>query len=158
MPRRVYFSFHYDDIWKVNQIRNSHIVDGCSVAGFRDGSLWEEVKRRGEQAIQRAILQGLKNTSVTCVLIGQDTWRRKFVRYEIEESLERGNGLIGIHIHNIRDRWGETCEKGRIPTLLRQVGAPIRVWNREKFGQWIEEAAGQNAPEKPKGFFDWLFS
>jgi hypothetical protein len=58
MARRVYFAFHYDDIWKVNQIRNSHIVDGCTAAGFMDGSLWEEVKRRGKTAIQRAILRG----------------------------------------------------------------------------------------------------
>jgi hypothetical protein len=102
MARRVYFAFHYDDIWKVNQIRNSHIVDGCTAAGFMDGSLWEEVKRRGKTAIQRAILRGLENTSVTCVLIGTDTWKRKYVRYEIEQSLERGNGLLGVHIHKYK--------------------------------------------------------
>jgi hypothetical protein len=158
MARRVYFSFHYDDIWKVNQIRNSHIVEGCTAAGFMDASLWEQVRRRGDVAVQRAILQGLENTSITCVLIGKDTWQRKYVRYEIEQSLERGNGLIGVHIHNIRDQWRQTSAKGRVPSLLREVGAPIYSWNRARFGEWIERAASQNEPDKPKGFLDWLFS
>lgn len=158
MARRVFFSFHYDDIWKVNQIRNSHIVEGCTAAGFMDASLWEQVRKRGDSAVRRAILQGLENTSITCVLIGQETWRRKYIRYEIEQSLERGNSLLGIHIHNIRDQWRETSEKGKVPTLLREVGAPIYTWNRARFAEWIEEAARQNEPERPKGLLDWLFS
>jgi hypothetical protein len=158
MARRVYFAFHYDDIWKVNQIRNSHIVDGCTASGFMDASLWEEVKRRGKTAIQRAILQGLENTSVTCVLIGRDTWKRKYVRYEIEQSLERGNGLLGVHIYNIRDQWRGTSEKGRVPAILREVRVPIYTWNRPKFAEWIERAATETEAEKPKGFLDWLFS
>lgn len=159
MARRVYFSFHYEDIWKVNQIRNSHIVEGCTAAGFMDASLWERVRRRGDAAIKRAIDQGLENTSVTCVLIGTKTWERKYVRYEIEESIARGNGLIGIHIHNVKDRFGKACLKGRVPASLKNSGASIYVWDRTRFGDWIEEAAhiAEAQRDKPKSIWDFLF-
>lgn len=159
MARRVYFSFHYDDIWKVNQIRNSHIVEGCTAAGFMDASLWERVKRRGDAAIKRAIDQGLENTSVTCVLIGARTWERRYVRYEIEQSIERGNGLLGIHVYNVKDRFGKTCMRGRVPASLANSGAPIYVWSRTRFADWIDEAAGRAEAqrEKPKSFWDLFF-
>jgi hypothetical protein len=46
MARRVFFSFHYDDIWRVNQIRNSWLVtrDG-ETAGFVDKAEFEIVER-----------------------------------------------------------------------------------------------------------------
>ena len=34
------------------------------------------------------------------VLIGQQTWLRPWVRYEIAESIRRKNGLLGIYIHH----------------------------------------------------------
>jgi len=52
MARHVFFSFHYADIWRVNVVRNSHIVEGTAVAGFRDGSLWEGSQEKGRGAIQ----------------------------------------------------------------------------------------------------------
>ncbi len=48
MARRVFFSFHYqNDIWRVNQVRDSgefKSVEGTDT--FYDSSLWEEAKKR----------------------------------------------------------------------------------------------------------------
>src|SRR3954462_13232725 len=104
MARKVFFSFHYErDLWRVNVVRNSGMVEGLSAAGFNDRSLWEETKRRGDDAIKRLIDSGLNGTSVTVVLIGAETASRKYVSYEIENSVARGSGLVGIRIHNIKD-------------------------------------------------------
>jgi hypothetical protein len=66
MARRVFFSFHYqNDVWRANQVRNSHIVDGTAAAGFQDGSLWEEAKKKGDAAIKKLIDDGLSGTTVT---------------------------------------------------------------------------------------------
>lgn len=46
MIRRVFFSFHYQYVWKVNQIRNMPDVTGTAAAGFYDVSLWEESKKK----------------------------------------------------------------------------------------------------------------
>ncbi len=69
--------------------------------GFQDASLWEKTRKRGSVAIKRLIDEGLRGTSVTCVLIGQRTASRKYVTYEIEQSVKKGNGLLGIHINGL---------------------------------------------------------
>ncbi len=39
----------------------------------------------------------MDGTSVTCVLIGSQTANSRWVKYEIEQSIEKGNGLLGIY-------------------------------------------------------------
>jgi len=117
MTKRVFFSFHYQrDIWRVNQVRNSYQVrPGNETANFWDNSLWEKAKLQGDAAIQKLIDDGLKNSSVTAVLIGYETFGRRWVEYEILESWKRGNGLLGIYIHQLKNREDYTDYKGRNP-------------------------------------------
>lgn len=116
MARRVFFSFHYEnDVWRVSQVRNCWVGRDREAAGFWDAASWEQVKRQGDQAIKRWIAAQLENTSVTVVLIGRETAERPYVTYEIEKSLERGNGLLGIWIHNIKDQSGNVAFAGRSP-------------------------------------------
>ena len=140
MARRVFFSFHYqNDIWRVNQVRNSHVVEGCAAAGFQDASLWEEALRRGDAAVKRLIDQGLNGTTVTAVLIGEHTASRPYVDYEIERSLQRGNGLLGVRIHNLKNQHGWTSNAGPVPPRLVSAGAPVYTWvDAATFGVWVE--------------------
>lgn len=118
MARRVYFAFHYQDVsdFRANVVRNSKIIkNDIEYAPYHDASLWEEAQKKGEIAIKRLINDGLQNTSVTAVLIGTETYQRKWVRYEIIKSFERGNGLLGIYIHNIRDKYQQVVPKGQNP-------------------------------------------
>lgn len=104
MARRVFFSFHYDnDINRSMTVRNSWVTQGKEAAGFVDKAEFEKIKRTGETAVHNWIDNQLNGTSVTVVLIGSETLNRPFVQYEICESLKRGNGVIGVYIHNIRD-------------------------------------------------------
>jgi hypothetical protein len=142
MARRVFFSFHYDnDVWRASIVRNSHVVEGAAAAGFQDASLWEEAKKKGDEALKRLINTGLENTTVTAVLIGAETASRKWVDYEIQRSIERGNGLLGIYIDGLMDKDGKTSARGAVPTRLSNAGAPVYVWDRDKFGTWVEAAA-----------------
>lgn len=143
MARRVFFSFHYQrDIWRVNVVRNSGVVIGSATAGFHDASLWEEAKKKGDAEIKKMIDAALQNTSVTVVLIGAKTAGRKYINYEIEKSIERGNGILGIRIHNIKDQDGETDDKGEVPKKLIEGGYKVYTWSNdsEKFAKWVEEA------------------
>lgn len=158
MARRVFFSFHFErDIWRVGQIRNSWLLKpDRESAGFWDAAKWEEVKRKGDPAIATWIENSLNGTSVTVVLIGAETSKRKWVRHEIEKSIKRGNGILGIHIHNMKDKNGMIDIKG--DTTFGEVGKnilgksiyfwekyPIYDWvsdsGRENLGKWVEEAA-----------------
>lgn len=117
MARRVFFAFHYErDIWRASQVRNSWVTKpDRETAGFWDAASWEEVKKKGEEAVKKWIDKELEGTSVTAVLIGAETNDRKYVDYEIEQSQKRGNGLLGIYIHNIKDNKGNTDVKGKNP-------------------------------------------
>ena len=144
MARRAFFSFHYErDIWRANVVRNSWVVQpNRESAGFFDASLWEEAKLKGDAAIKKLIDDGLNNTSVTVVLIGQETSDRKYVQYEIEKSIERGNGLLGIFIHKIPNKDKSTDEQGVNPL---PKGYPTYRWNADdgynNLGTWVEDAA-----------------
>ncbi|CAH0498035.1 TIR domain-containing protein [Novosphingobium sp. CECT 9465] len=143
MARRVFFSFHYQrDIWRVNQIRNIGEIVGASAAGFHDASLWEEAKKKGDAAIKAMIDEGLKNTSVTVVCIGGATSGRKYINYEINQSIARGNGLLGIQIHELKDKNGNTDVVGVTPALLVNASTPVfKYVSHDKLKLRIEEAA-----------------
>ena len=47
MPRKVFFSFHYErDIWRTNVVRNSGIVEGSAAAGFMTPRCGRKPKRK----------------------------------------------------------------------------------------------------------------
>ena len=158
MARRVFFSFHYErDIWRASQVRNSWVTKpDREAAGFWDAAAWEEVKKKGDEAIKRWIRSQLEGTSVTVVLIGKETSDRKWVRFEIKESHNNGKGLLGVYIHNIKDQNGNTDKKG--DNKLGEIGVnangesiyfwqlyPTYDWVNDngynKLGDWIEKAA-----------------
>ncbi len=143
MARRTFFSFHYQrDIWRINQIRNIPNITGCSAAGFQDASLWEEAKKKGDAAIKKLIDEGLKNTTVTVVCIGAKTAGRKYVNYEIEQSIQRGNGIVGIQIHEIKDSNGNKDTVGTTPSKITGNGYKVYKYvDHEKLANRIEEAA-----------------
>lgn len=143
MARRVFFSFHYQrDIWRINQIRSIPNITGCAAAGFQDASLWEEAKKKSDATIMKMIDDALYNTSVTVVFIGNKTANRKFINYEIEQSIERGNGIVGIQIHHLKNQDKETDSPGSIPKLLTDHGFKVYKYvDHEKLANRIEEAA-----------------
>jgi hypothetical protein len=118
MARRVFFSFHFErDIFRVGQIRNSGMIrEKYERAGFIDHADWESLERQGDDAIKRWINGQLSGASVTVVLIGAETFDRKWVNYEIQQSYADGKGMLGIYIHQLKDpRTGLTDSKGRNP-------------------------------------------
>lgn len=142
MPRRTFFSFHYKHVWKVNQIRNIPNVTGTAAAGFQDASLWEEAKKKGDAAIKKMIDDGLKNTSVTVVFVNYGTKDRKYIDYEIDQSLDRGNGLVAVQIHHLKDQNGNTGSPGAIPAKIEANGfKAYKYSNVSKLADWVEEAA-----------------
>ena len=52
------------------------------------------------------------------VLIGEDTYSRKWCKYEIKRAWEEGRGILGIHIHGLKNSAGKQCSKGMNPFEL----------------------------------------
>lgn len=143
MARRVFFSFHYQrDIWRINQIRNIPEIVGSAAAGFQDASLWEEAKKKGDAEIKKLIDKGLENTTVTVVFIGAKTAGRKYINYEIQKSIDRGNGIVGIQIHHLKNEKGITDDPGATPNKIVDGGYKVYKYvDHEKLVNRINEAA-----------------
>jgi hypothetical protein len=143
MTRNVFFSFHYQrDIVRVNQIRNLPEIIDESAAGFKDNSLWEEAKKKSDDAVKKLIDNGLVGTTVTVVCIGNKTAGRKFINYEIQKSIDRGNGIIGVQIHHLKNFAGEVDIAGDVPALLTKNSYKIYKYDdHTKLKSWIEAAA-----------------
>jgi len=154
VARKIFFSFHYDrDAWRASQVRNSNVIATDDQCGFIDAAEWESIEKEGNAAIERWIDEQLKGTSATVVLIGAETASRNWIQKEILKSWNRGNGIVGIRIHNIKDQDQKTDSIGRNPLdgfklpdgkLLSSVCKTYDWVNddgRENMDKWADEAA-----------------
>ncbi|MCW0350737.1 TIR domain-containing protein [Pantoea ananatis] len=141
MARKVFFSFQYEDVQRAMVVRNSNVIASDTKVGFIDKAEFEEVERKGDAAIKQWINEQLDGTSVTVVLVGATTDDSKWVKYEIEQSIERGNGILTIDISKIADLKGNTTDC----CSLRVPDATHYLWNNQKghehLGEWVEAAA-----------------
>lgn len=143
MPRRTFFSFHYEpDVWRAWNVRNCWVVKPQDQIdrGFFDSSVFEAAEKKGDDSLKTFLREGLENTSVTCVLAGTDTWARRWVRYEIARSVVKGNGLLTVYIHGIKNQDGELATKTWDPLAQMGVyksdrGILLAEW---KGGQWVK--------------------
>ena len=122
------------------------MVAGSHLAGFFDHSEYEVAKKMGKDGIQRMILNHLKDTTVTVVLIGTKTANRRWVKYEIGQSIARKNGLLGIYIHRLKDPNRLPSLRGAKPAVPQGVDFPAYDWDKDldRFRKEIE-AAGKRA-------------
>jgi len=104
-----------------------NIIDGFE---FYNHKLDREVQSRDVEYVKRVIREKyITPASVCVVLIGNNTARSGWVQWEIQESVSRIMGILGIRL---KDTYGQ------IPAGLPQdhVGG----WEPEKFAGWIEWA------------------
>ena len=159
MARRAFYSFHYaPDNWRASQVRNAGVIEGNSPVSDND---WETITRGGDEAIKRWINGQLDGKSVAIVLIGSGTAGRKWIDYEIEKAWNDGKGVLGVYIHNLKDRSGYQSTKGRNPfdtftmkrnpqqklsSLVRAYDPPytdstnVYAYIKIYLAGWIEEA------------------
>ncbi|EMZ5186318.1 TIR domain-containing protein [Yersinia enterocolitica] len=145
MAKRVFFSFHYQDVsdFRANAVRNHWLTKSDrESAGYFDASVWEESKKKGDVALKRLINGALVNTSNTCILVGSNTYERPWVRYEILKSFVRGNHILAVHINGIKDKHQKTKILG--PNPLAYVGVTYSadgkrgtLWEKVG-GEWVQ--------------------
>lgn len=113
MPKRqVFYSFHFkNDVMRVQLIRNIGVIEDNKPVSENS---WEEIRRRGDDAIKKWINDNMCYRSCVIVLIGEETAKRKWVKYEIKKAWEDGKGVLGVYIHNLRCPRNGKCNKGKI--------------------------------------------
>src|SRR3990167_6256602 len=158
MARKVFYSFHFKpDHWRASQIRNMGIIEGDVPVSDND---WEEIKRGGDDSIKRWIDGQLNSKSCAVVLIGTNTAGRKWIKYEIEKSWNDGKGVVGIHVHNLKDADSNQSTKGlnpfddftmkrddkKLSSIVKSYDPPYSVSKnvyehiQNNLENWVEEA------------------
>jgi hypothetical protein len=102
MKHKIFISYHHanDQIYK-EKLENIYCkwLNYCISKAVGDGDISDDLS---DEKIREIIRDNyLKDSTVTVVLIGKDTWKRKHVDWEIYSSLYDGpknkrNGLIGV--------------------------------------------------------------
>jgi antiphage defense system Thoeris ThsB-like protein len=102
--RKVYFAFRHADIMRVNNVRQSGKV-GFDVQtnprAFYDRSQWEQKSITEPESLKRLMREAVEHSSVVCVLVGNDTWNSRWVRYEIARAIIDKKGLLTVGINGL---------------------------------------------------------
>lgn len=160
MPRRIFHSFRFSHDWfRVQTVRQIGAIEGQRLMSSND---WEKVKQKGDKAVQTWIDSQLKGRSCVVVLIGAHTAGRKWVKYEMRKGWADGKGVVGIHIHALKDSNELQAPKGRNPlsevrvetkngtkaladvakTYMPPYSTSKNAYNyiRDNIDAWVEEA------------------
>lgn len=139
MARRTFFSFHYKpDVNRAQVVRKSWVTQpDRESAGFFDSSVFERKQRTSDDALKSFLIEGLKGTSVTCALVGAETYLRPWVRFEIIRSFYRGNGLLAIKVSKVSS-FGSTTAQGPNPFdyLAFSISNGRVSWKESSGGRW----------------------
>lgn len=99
MAKSVFYSFHYErDVNRIQLVRNINALEGQPLLNAQK---WEEVRRKGDKAIQEWIHTQMAYKKAVIVLIGQETASRPWVIYEIEKAWADKKPLLGIRVHSL---------------------------------------------------------
>lgn len=113
MVARCFYSFHYaNDAWRASQVRNIRLEDGNRPATDNE---WEAIKKGGDAAIARWIDSQMEGKSTVIVLIGTETFGRRWINYEIVNGWNRRKALLGIRIHRLLNQYGVQSFRGNSP-------------------------------------------
>ena len=113
MARKVFYSFHYKpDNWRAATVRGIGAIEGNRPASDND---WETVVGGGDDAIKRWIASQMQGRTCAVILVGTDTANRKWINHEIIKAWDDGLGVVGVHIHGLKDSAKETSTKGSNP-------------------------------------------
>jgi hypothetical protein len=132
MARNVFLSFVEEDLNLVNLFRGQAKNENNDLE-FSDYSVKEPFDSENADYIRQEIRNLIKKVSVTLCLIGETTYKSKWVAWEIKTSAELEKGLVGVRLHS--------SSKDIIPQSLIDNKAEIVDWNIKEIVQAIERAA-----------------
>lgn len=113
MTKSVFYSFQYEpDNWRVQQVMNIGAISGGSAFTPQD---WEAVRYETDTAIENWIHEQMNYTKAVIVLVGSTTADSHWVDYEIRKAWNEKRPLLGVRIHKLHDKDGDSTTLGVNP-------------------------------------------
>jgi hypothetical protein len=147
MARKVFFSFHYTrDSHRVSQIRNSNVlIRNYLESTYLDRAAWETIKRTGPRAIQNWIDNNMSGTSVVVLCFGAETYKRPWVKYELEKAHREGKGIVAIDMARMKNLRSETDSTGPNPLQYATdaAGTALIYYDKYKTYPWLDSIGNE---------------
>jgi len=121
MPKRVFLSFVEEDLDLVNLFRGQAKNKNSSLE-FSDYSVREPYDSTNAAYIRGKIRERIAAASVTICLIGEDTYKSKWVNWEITTSDEENNNIFGVRLHS-------SATRDTSPNALTTLKRPVYNWD-----------------------------
>ncbi|WP_312341275.1 TIR domain-containing protein [Stutzerimonas nitrititolerans] len=94
--RNVFISFATEDMAEVNLLRGQAKNDNNDIE-FNDHSVREPYDSEQAEYIKRKIAERINRSSITVVFISKHTEQSRWVKWEVEKSLELGKKVVAVH-------------------------------------------------------------
>jgi len=143
--RRIFVSYHHEGDQQYYD--HFHLFFDETFGVICDRSVDRLVDTDDPEYVMRRIREKyIKGTSCTVVLCGADSWRRKYIDWEICATLNQGGGLIGINLPtNPLTEDGKFVVPSRLHVNIRSGYAGWHQWSDllqspVALNAWIEAA------------------
>ncbi|AXG72398.1 hypothetical protein KORDIASMS9_04670 [Kordia sp. SMS9] len=151
MRHKVFISYHHENDVKYRKKYENFFNDKFDILDSLSVKPDEFSNISTEEFRKQIREQHLKESTVTVVLIGIDTWRRKHVDYEIYNSLKKTknsdrSGVLGIILPSYdtysKNSYNEKTIPKRLAQNIANGYANIHFWhgNPQINQEWIHEA------------------
>lgn len=137
--RHVFISFASEDMDQVNLLRGQAKNENVDLA-FDDHSVKEAFDSENVDYIKRNIREKIDRCSVTLVYLSENAAQSIWVNWEIEESLKRGKGVIGVYD-------GDAAPTS-VPTAFEKNGCRAIKWNHAEIMKAIEAVNAKRSGAK----------
>jgi hypothetical protein len=132
VSHHVFISFAYEDVDEVNLLRGQAKNDKSDLQ-FDDYSVKEAFDSTNADYIRQQIREKIDKTSVTVVYLSENSAKSEWVNWEIEESLKRGKGVIGVYKADTRPTI--------VPKTFLENKCRAVKWTHEDLVKAIDEAS-----------------
>ncbi len=130
--RHVFICFAYEDLDEVNLLRGQTRSDKTDLQ-FDDFSVKEAFDSTNAEYIKRQIRERIDRCSVTVVYLSAKSASSKWVNWEIEESLRRDKGVIGVYQSD--------AAPSTLPSAFVQNGCRTVKWEHNALMKAIDDAS-----------------
>jgi len=119
--KNVFISFAYEDVDAVNLLRGQARNENTDIE-FNDLSVKEPFDSQRGEYIRQKIRERINQSSTTVVYLSKETRNSRWVKWEVEKSIELGKRVIATHS-------GESAP-GPVPDFIEDNKIKVVPWSK----------------------------
>lgn len=124
----VFISYDYDKDRNAKELLNAWSANQNFDLKFKDTSTDISINSKNKDYIKKCISKGIKSCDTFICIIGKDTHKSQWVKYEIKQACKRGKTIMGV-----------LREKGnKIPETFPKYGSQLVNFNAKEIINCIE--------------------